>query len=129
MVWLKEKGRTAFVATFVNTHFKTFLIAWLVVVSLAGAAYAGYLGIRDTRDYSEQIQESRKQFFLAFCEEGNARNKATIARLNANILALPDGPDKREAMLSRKGTVALIDAAIPRRDCPRFAAELGISPK
>lgn len=126
MTRLKEKHATAFVFTIINSHFKTVALSALVAVSLMGAAYAAYAALSDTRSYTEEIQRTRVEFFLLTCRETNARNEATIAKLDMNLKALPPGKRSRESALERESTVALIDAAIPRQNCEAFVKRLDI---
>jgi adenine-specific DNA methylase len=106
---------------FLARVFKTFLLAWMIVVAFGAFAFAGYLGLRETHSYSEEIQASRQQFFIATCEETNTRHDITIAKLDAIIKNLPPGERKRLAIENREGNVALIETLVPKRDCAKYA--------
>lgn len=114
---MREERATAIVFGLVNPALKMFLISWMVALSFAAFALAGYFGLRETRSYTEEIQESRKQFVLDNCRDRNKRHDATIRRLAVNVDAIPPGERRQDALAGREGTIALIDAAIPKRDC------------
>lgn len=67
-----------------------------------------------------QIQQERVESILRACRDENERHDATIHRLDELIKRLP--PEKRtRAVQSRAGTVLLINALAPHRDCATLA--------
>lgn len=67
-----------------------------------------------------QIQQERVESVLRSCRDENQRHDATIHRLDELIKRLP--PEKRtRAIQSRAGTVLLINALAPHRDCVTLA--------
>lgn len=71
---------------------------------------------RDAQDLAEQIQRERARNIQESCEETNRRHDATIASLDAVIAGLP--PSRRaRAREGRAGTVLLIEALAPYRNC------------
>lgn len=69
---------------------------------------------REAAGAVESIQRSR----FDLCEQQNARHDATLRALDMQIAKLP-ARERRVARARRAGTVALIDALSPRRDCVR----------
>ena len=63
------------------------------------------------------VQASRLEFIRRSCEGTNQRHDATIQALNRNIARLPPGKRLSEARKKRPGTVLIIKAAVPHRDC------------
>jgi hypothetical protein len=80
---------------------------WLVVVSLAVAVNVGVLLSQVSR-----INASR----LEICKDGNERHRTAVRRLDEEVARLP--PEERaRAEARRDGTVRLIDALVPERNC------------
>lgn len=88
----------------------------LVAYALLFAALAVVLAVLFARVDSavNGIQQSR----LDLCEQQNARHDKTLRILDREIARLPRRARAR-ATRERAGTVALIDALSPRRDCLR----------
>jgi hypothetical protein len=63
------------------------------------------------------IQDEREKAVRENCEATNQRHDATITQLDRLIVRLPPGPRRDRAEASRAGTVRLIDALAPKRDC------------
>lgn len=65
-----------------------------------------------------RIQDEREKSIRMSCEETNARYDAAIGQLDRLIAQAP--PERRaRAREGRAGTVLLIDALVPKRDCDR----------
>lgn len=63
------------------------------------------------------IQSQRADAIGAACVEQNVRHDKTIATLDALIAKLPPGPRRERSERNRDGTVLLIKALAPKRDC------------
>jgi hypothetical protein len=88
---------------------KVMLIAWAVII--AGCLIvAGYV----IGSAPGQIQQQRAE--AVNCREQNARHDAAITELDRLIRLLPLSRRAR-AVQGRDGTVALIEALAPKRDC------------
>ena len=103
---------------------RALLFALLVVLSLvlAGAAtlYAASTNrgdARAARDFAVQIDKERRRTIRASCEDSNARHDGTIKQLDKIIAELPRGERRTRARQNHDGTVLLIDALVPKRDC------------
>jgi hypothetical protein len=73
------------------------------------------------------IQHSREQSVRTSCQESNMRHDQTIAKLDDLIrhAAKTSSPARiRRMKKSRTGTVALIEALTPKRDCGDRVAQL-----
>jgi hypothetical protein len=68
------------------------------------------------------IQRERARNIEQNCRDTNARHDVTIRRLHQLVEQLPPGPRKVRAVQGMAGSVALIDALAPRRDCRALAA-------
>src|SRR5438105_2700194 len=74
-----------------------------------------------------EVQRSRYASLLTICEEGNARNRATVREYDRRIArAEPRLSKARRAQLQaqRQFTVGLIDALSPVRNCPAYARKI-----
>jgi hypothetical protein len=96
------------------------LVAVAVTIPLAAVVVAGTLN--GNRDLIQQIQAERIRNIRQNCQDTNARHDATIRRLHSLVERLPPGPRKVRAVQGMAGSVALIDALAPRRDCKALAA-------
>jgi hypothetical protein len=100
------------------------------LVTAAAFVVAGWLIASHTSantDLAHGIQRSRVESIVLACEEQNARNVATVAALDQLITdARRAGQQGRVARLrgSRAGTVLLINALSPVRDCRARARQL-----
>jgi hypothetical protein len=85
-----------------------------VVIVAAGAVGLGKIGAAasSASDAVRQLQQSR----VDQCEQANVRHDRTIKVLDAQIARLP-AAQRRRALAQRPGTVALIEALAPSRDC------------
>jgi hypothetical protein len=63
------------------------------------------------------------EVFREQCQGQNARHDRTIRELDAQIADLPQAR-RREAEARREGTVALIKALVPKRDCRAVVAQI-----
>ena len=78
---------------------------------------------QETRERAEAIERSRRDVLIRSCREQNRRHDATILELDRQVAKLP--PARRsEAQARRNGTVALLEAIIPHRDCAKRAERL-----
>lgn len=93
--------------------------AWLVVIT--GVVALSLLAQQDTLN---KIQQSRVEIGRESCRAQNDRHDATIRKLDELVAALPPGPRKRQAEESRAGTVQLIEALAPRRDCGALVEQI-----
>jgi hypothetical protein len=85
---------------------------WLTIMALVLAAVACLVaGLLYAR-----INTERERNIVRACQETNARHDHTIAELDKLIAKVPAARRKR-AQESRTGTVYLIDALVPVRDC------------
>jgi hypothetical protein len=66
------------------------------------------------------IQRQRYDITLANCGDQNQRNRNVIAQLNLDLAGLPHTPQTDQ---QRAQTIALLDAAVPHRDCLSVAAK------
>jgi hypothetical protein len=101
---------------------------WLVATVLVAmvALPAGSWIIATTtnanRDLIRAIQAERLRNIRQNCQDTNTRHDVTIRRLHQLVEQLPPGPRKVRAVQGMAGSVALIDALAPRRDCRALAA-------
>lgn len=70
-----------------------------------------------------KIQDERERTIRTSCVATNERHDRTIATLNQLIAELPPGPRRKRAVEGRTGTVLLIDALAPKRDCAAYVAK------
>lgn len=91
--------------------------AWLFAgVSVVVLLAAILISLNTMANATQQINAERERNIRAACEAQNKRNHNTIQQLDALIAKAP--PERRErAAASRPGTVLLINALAPRRDC------------
>lgn len=69
-----------------------------------------------------RIQGERERAIRSTCEGTNERHKAAVRTLDELIAKAP--PSRRaRAKASRDGTVLLIEALVPLRDCERYVRE------
>lgn len=99
-------------------------IAWIVTTVFAVAVVLNTISAVIAFDNNtariHQIQQERVATVLRSCREQNLRHDATIHSLDELIRRLP--PEKRtRAVQSRAGTVLLINALAPKRDCATLA--------
>jgi hypothetical protein len=74
------------------------------------------LAIGANASATRQIQEERARSVYANCMDINRRHDNSIRQLDALIAQAP--PERRErAKAGRAGTVLLIQALVPKRDC------------
>lgn len=84
---------------------------WLLAISIVVV-----VGVFNAIGQGDDIQAQRRTSILAACREQNARHDDTIAKLDSIIADLPPS-QKAEAEQRREGTVLLIDALAPKRNC------------
>jgi hypothetical protein len=85
-----------------------------VYVLIVASGVAGFVSIKD----------SRRDAIERTCREQNERHDKAIAKLDQIIAELPPGPRKRDAEQRRPGTILLIDALAPKKDCEERAKRL-----
>jgi hypothetical protein len=91
----------------------------LVIWSFAVGAASLWL-LYDNARQGDQIQEQRREAVMRSCTEQNDRNQRTISELDRLLAVSPRRPGAQER---RDGTVALIQALVPRRDCDKLVRE------
>lgn len=87
------------------------------VVLIAAMAAVVVLALAHADSAIDAIQRSR----LELCRQQNERHDHTIRTLDKQIAKLPP-KERRRAIRQRAGTVALINALAPKRDCARVIA-------
>jgi hypothetical protein len=87
----------------------------ITAVFIGGLAKSNQLSHK-AQNLAEQIQRQRVSVVGTSCQEQNARHDATITQLDQLIRKVPASRRQR-ARESRAGTVLLIDALVPKRDC------------
>jgi hypothetical protein len=97
---------------------RVLILAWATVVAIA-LPVAGYM----LASAPGEIQRERAEAIRVNCQEQNVRHDLTIRKLDELIDRLPPGRRKRRAVSNRDGTVALIEALAPKRDCERLVRE------
>lgn len=73
------------------------------------------------RQLTRQIQRERQRFIRESCEAQNERHDNTIRTLNG-LVEKATGARRRRLIQSRPGTVLLIKALSPKRDCDAVAS-------
>ena len=102
------------------------LAAVAVAAAFAAAGTALWLNAGRTDEVAQlaqQIQDERAANVRRNCEDVNARHDRTIAQLHALVAAIPDPDRKARAEANIAGTIALIDALTPKRDCRALVAQ------
>jgi hypothetical protein len=100
---------------------------WMVVAVMAAMvalpAGAWVIGTQtaENRDLIQAIQAERTRNVLQNCVDTNRRHDLTIRRLHQLVNELPPGPRKVRAVQGMAGSIALIDALAPRRQCKALA--------
>lgn len=94
-------------------------IGVLAVGMMLALVGAGYL-IGQNSDRSHDIQDQRKDSIYSSCVEQNDRHDSTIDALNKLVAErIKKHPDEAErARDSQTGSVLLINALVPKRNCP-----------
>jgi hypothetical protein len=108
-------------------------IALVLAVMLAGgvavwAVSSNQEAASSAQELAEQIQRERIRSIRLSCEAQNRRNRNTIETLDELILGMPPGPRKKRAKQNRVGTVLLINALAPVRDCDRLVEDTAGTP-
>lgn len=85
---------------------------WLLAITVLCA-----FGVGRAYDLSHDIQQQRADAIWADCVKTNTAHDKTIAALDRVIAGIPDPARRRAAQESRPGTVLLIDALAPVRNC------------
>jgi hypothetical protein len=80
------------------------------------------------RELVAAIQQSRLDFIRIRCIEQNKRHDNTIKELNNIISNLPPGERLDIARQNKPGTVLLINALAPIRDCDKVVQKARIQP-
>ena len=107
-------------------------LIFLGLVVLAALMFAGAVAVRvissnsdtavDAKALAVQIQKERIRNIRATCEAQNERHDNTIAQLDELISEAP--PERRaRARQNRDGTVVLINALVPKRDCRKVVKQ------
>ena len=103
--------------------------AWRVVAS-AGLVLGASCTLLTAVLFSKQeantaaIQAQRVDAIRSNCVDTNARHDQTINTLKGLVARLPDPADRARAQRNIAGTIALIDALVPKRDCEQLARKL-----
>jgi hypothetical protein len=85
-----------------------FMSACALLLAAASILFSAYLYTR--------IQDERERSIRTSCEETNRRYDKAIARLDTLIRPSP-AADRQRPPERRAGTVLLIDALVPKRNC------------
>lgn len=109
---------------------------WQLIAVYVLIVAAGTIGIWRTQtvahradDLSRDIQAQRVVNIRQSCDEQNARHDDTIAALDRLIGQLPKDSTRRFlAEKNRPGTVLLINALAPKRDCGKVVKEATRTP-
>lgn len=104
-------------------HLRHFILAWATVAAVVLFAGSLYVAVSSNRNLATAIQQSRQEITVTRCLDLNARHDATIAKLDQEIGALPP-VERKQAKTNRAGTVALIDALAPKRNCQSEGAKV-----
>lgn len=88
--------------------------------------FAAFVGLAAAVAYGfHLIQDSRHDVIVRACREQNVKHDAAIANLDRLIADIPPGTLRRlRAERGRAGTITLIDALVPKRDCEKRADDL-----
>lgn len=88
-----------------------------LVLASASFAWTGFV--------AHALQDARRDTYRQQCLDINARHDATVRKLDDLIARMPPGSvERRRAEQGRAGTVLLINAFLPSRDCDRYADRL-----
>lgn len=106
------------------------LLAVYVLIVAAGAAGFWQTSSVANRadDFARDVQSQRVVAIRANCQEQNQRHDDTIRTLDHLIARIPPGAGRDRALANRRGTVLLIDALAPKRDCGRAVMEATRTP-
>lgn len=98
----------------------TRVVTAIFAIAIVLNSVSAVVSLENNQDRIHEIQAERVDSILRSCRDENQRHDATIRRLDDLIHRLP--PAKRtRAVQSRAGTVLLINALAPRRDCSLLA--------
>lgn len=99
---------------------KTWLTAIACVAIIAFGFIAG-LSITRVNNLSQQrhadIEQERTDSIIRNCRDTNHRHDNAIGKLDALVQAIKNPQQRRRAERGIGGTVALIDALVPKQDC------------
>jgi hypothetical protein len=112
----------------VSTRRVFVVLALIALPALPVAAWVVSSSVSDNQRLTEAIQEQRRDSILYGCREQNARHDRTIATLDRLIAQAPAGRRER-ARQGRAGTVLLIEALAPKRDCAALVTKAAPTPK
>jgi cell division protein FtsB len=101
----------------------TIVATLAAMVALPAGAWVMASGTRENHDLLQAIQRERARNVRTNCEEQNRRHDATIRQLHRLVDELPPGPRKVRAVQGMAGSVALIQALAPKRDCRALVAQ------
>ena len=82
---------------------------------------------KSNRNITDAIQENRVNFIRERCLNQNKRNRDTIRTLNNLLKKLPPGERRDRAKQNRPGTILLINALAPVRDCKKISEMARVS--
>lgn len=104
-------------------RFSRITIVILLVLVLVGIGTS--IATFQLRDENSQritdIQNQRVEFVRYACEDQNARHDATLQKLDHVVAAIKDPVQRARAETSKAGSVALIEALVPKQDCAALA--------
>lgn len=116
------------------TKYTVRLLAILFMIQLGLGALSVFLVTQNAhrsnqvRTLVAQQQVSREQAVRSTCLEQNRRHDSTISTIDQVITQLPPGLQRDRALRNRAGTVLIIDALAPKRDCEKRVRELAPRP-
>lgn len=95
-------------------------LVWAAMVAMLALPAATWFAggkLSATSNQTDAIQEERVANILRSCREQNDRHDATIRQLRVLVDAIRDRAQRERARQGMAGTIALIDALAPKRDC------------
>lgn len=99
----------------------TIVATLAAVIALPAGAWLVAAATSRNHDLIQAIQAERARNVLQNCQDTNARHDATIRQLQRLVNELPPGPRKVRAVQGMAGSIAVIDALAPKRDCRALA--------
>lgn len=92
-----------------------------VYVLVVGATVVGFISVsHQTNRVNDAVRQIQRQRYY-LCQDQNRRHDLTIKRLDELIAATSPPRRKKRAERSRAGTLQLINALAPRRNCAVIA--------
>lgn len=99
----------------------TTIILLLLTVVMIPTAVASVVVLGQNSDQTRDIQRQRYDFVLSSCQDQNRTHDATISKLDAVVADIKDPVERAKAEANRAGTLAIIEALVPKQDCVALA--------